>query len=294
MDQRVLLLGVDGGGTGCRARLCAPSGLKIGEGEGGPANIRTGLRSALVSVLEATRQCFHEAGLSARDLHRASACLALAGASEPSVLARAQQHDYPFGRTTITTDAHAACIGAHAGRDGGVIIAGTGSIGWAQIDGRHHRVGGWGPPISDEGSGAWLGCEALRRVLWAHDRRIEWTALLREIFQEFGSNPHAIVSWTANASPRHFGMLARRIVAHAERNDAAAIQLMRLAGVHIDALAERLIALEADRLALVGGLAPHVERWLSPETRDHLVTPVGDALDGAVSLARAAVESIAA
>ena len=53
-----------------------------------------------------------------------------------------------------------------------MIIAGTGSIGWAMVSGRQHRVGGWGLDVSDEGSGAWLGREVLRQVLWAHDGRI--------------------------------------------------------------------------------------------------------------------------
>ena len=60
-----------------------------------------------------------------------------------------------------------------------------GSIGWANLKGRHYRVGGWGLAVSDEGSGAWLGREALRRVLWAHDARIEWTPFLTTLFEQF-------------------------------------------------------------------------------------------------------------
>jgi glucosamine kinase len=59
-------------------------------------------------------------------------------------------------------------------------------------------------------------------------------------------------------------------------------------------LAARLIALGAPRLALVGGLAPHIEPWVSPRTRTHLLPPAGDALDGALQLARSAAEAIAA
>jgi len=43
MNDTLLLLGVDGGGTQCRARLCAPSGTMLGEGRAGPANIHLGL-----------------------------------------------------------------------------------------------------------------------------------------------------------------------------------------------------------------------------------------------------------
>jgi glucosamine kinase len=288
VTENAFLLGVDGGGTRCRVRLCASSGQRLGEAVAGPANIRFGLEQSFSAVFDATAQCLDQAGLSAGDLSRIVACLALAGASEPDELVAAQQHGHPFAKAVVTNDAHAACVGAHGGRDGGIIVVGTGSIGWAQIDGRHHRIGGWGWPLSDEGSGAWLGAESLRRVLWAHDGRMAWSGLSESLFRRFHGDPHAIVRWAAQAGPRDFAALAPLVVQEAARNDVAALELMRLAGRHIGALAERLIALGATRLALMGGLAPFVEPWLPDQTRRHLVSPQGDALEGALWLARAA------
>jgi glucosamine kinase len=288
VTENALLLGVDGGGTRCRVRLCGSSGQRLGEAVAGPANIRFGLERSFSAVFDATAQCLDQAGLSAGDLSKIVACLALAGASEPADLVAAQQHGHPFAKAVVTNDAHAACIGAHGGRDGGIIVIGTGSIGWAQLAGRHYRVGGWGWPMSDEGSGAWLGAEAARRALWAHDGRIPGTALSEAILREFGSDPHTIVRWAAQASPRDFAALAPHVVEHAAHDDSAAIELMRLAGRHIGSLAERLVALGTTRLALTGGLAPFVEPWLPEETRRHIVSPEGDALEGALWLARAA------
>ena len=70
--------------------------------------------------------------------------------------------------------------------------------------------------------------------------------------------------------------------------------LMRLAAGHVDALAQRLMSMGAQRLSLVGGLSLHIERWLAPATRLHLSPPAGDALEGALQLARAAAESTVA
>jgi glucosamine kinase len=291
MGQAALLLGVDGGGTGCRARLCALSGTTLGEGTAGPANIRFGWEESYAAVRHAALQCLTQAGLPRDDLRRVVACLALAGASEPEHLAAARRHTYPFRRTFVTTDAHAACVGAHRGRDGGIVAVGTGVVGWAVAGARHYRVGGWGFPISDEGGGAWLGCEAVRRVLWAHDGRVPWTRLLRELFAQFQSDPHRIVRWMTTALPRDFAALAPRVVEHAARSDAAGVELMRLAAGHVDALVARLGSLGVARLSLVGGLAPPVEPWLADATRSRLVAPAGDALSGAVQLARAEAES---
>ena len=144
MSKDELFLGADGGGTRCRARLCDASGLKLAEAQAGPANIRLGLKEAFASVLDVTLNCLEQAHLSSEDLPRITACLALAGATEPAELAAAKLHEQPFGRAILTSDAHAACVGAHDGRDGAVLIIGTGSIGWAVLRGRHHRVGGMG------------------------------------------------------------------------------------------------------------------------------------------------------
>jgi glucosamine kinase len=173
------------------------------------------------------------------------------------------------------------------------VIVGTGTIGWAELNGRSYRVGGWGLPISDEGSGAWLGCEALRRALWAYDGRIPKTALSRRLLEDFQS-PHHILRWITTALPRDFGSLAPIVVDHAMRGDPIAMELMDLAADHVDRLADRLIALGVERLSLFGGLAPHIEYRLGQGSRDHLVSPIGDALQGAIQLARRAAQSLAA
>jgi glucosamine kinase len=291
MQVGTLLVGVDGGGTRCRARLCAASGARLADAVTGPANIRLGFKPAMIAVMSAIEQCLEQAGLPKRDLGQITACLALAGASEPTQLALARRQRYPFAQTILATDAQAACVGAHRGGDGGVIIAGTGTIGWGERKGRQIRIGGWGLPVSDEGSGAWLGCEALRRVLWAHDGRVPWTGLLDELFNHFRREAHAIVRWTTRASPRDYGSFAPLVVSHASNQDPAAIELMRLAAGHIDALATRLLAADVCPLALVGGLSDIMAQWVSSDTRMHLIQPAGDALDGAIALARVAAES---
>jgi glucosamine kinase len=290
-ERDSLFLGVDGGGTRCRARLCNARGEMLGEGVAGPANIRFGVAQSFDAVLEAARQCFKQAGLAPDHLKNTTACLGLAGATEPVYLATARSFKHPFRLIIITTDAQAACAGAHGMDDGGIIIAGTGSIGWAQVGGQQHRVGGWGFPVSDEGSGAWLGCEALRRVLWAHDGRIEWSPLLRTIFAAFERDPQAIVRWMTMAAPRDFGRLTHEIVEHAARNDPVGGELMVLAAGHIDTLAARLRSLGAARIALFGGLAGSILLWLAPETRECLVEPKGDAVQGALEIAMASARA---
>jgi glucosamine kinase len=280
-----LFLGVDGGGTTCRARLCDSEGRTLGEGRAGPANLRFGVEESFAAVSAATRQCFASAGLPDPLTKQTAACLALAGASEPIYLAEARAYPHPFHTMAVTTDAHAACVGAHGGRDGGIVVVGTGTIGWARIGGHCYRVGGWGFPVSDEGSGAWIGCEAARRVLWAQDGRITWTGLLREIFVHFHGDPHELVRWMSSAKPRDFGRLAKIVTVHAPGGDPVASELMRAAAQHIETLAMRLHDFGVNRIALVGGLAAAIVPWLSADVRPLLVDPEGDAVTGALRIA---------
>ena len=290
--QNLVLLGVDGGGTRCRARLADMTGTILGQGLAGPANLRWGMDQSLRAVQHAAAESLAQAGLQSGDCEIV-ACLALAGASESATAVDDVARSLPFRSTVLTTDAQAACTGAHAGEDGGIIIAGTGSIGWARGDGRHLRVGGWGFPISDEGSGAWIGCEAIRRTLAALDGIASWTPFLRAIFDRFGSDPRRIVQWAGTARPQDFAALAPIAVEHAQLGDSEAIALIGRAAHHIDAIARRLMQLGVRRLAIMGGLADTLRPLLSMETTANLVEPAGDALSGALLLARVEADRLA-
>ena len=289
MPAEVFLLGVDGGGTNCRARLADARGNVLGEGVAGPANIRFGLDEAFAEILRAFEQCLRHAGLTSKG-RRVVACLGLAGFGDLTQSDAAQTYPHPFARMVCTSDARAACLGAHADADGGIVIVGTGSVGWALIDGCDYRVGGWGFPVSDEGSGAWLGCEAARRVLWAHDGLIPWTDFLRSVYHQLGADPHAVVHWMGRALPRDFGNLAPIIVEFSENGDSVARLLMQVATLHIEGIASRLLGLGATRLSLMGGLAPSFHPLLSGLVKNTIVQPKGDALDGALTLARLEAE----
>ena len=84
-DADTLLLGIDGGGTRCRARLCTLSLEQLGAGSAGPANIRLGVEPSFASVHQATIQCLNEAGLSPRDSrkNRRLSCLGGSQRAEP-------------------------------------------------------------------------------------------------------------------------------------------------------------------------------------------------------------------
>src|SRR6185312_349557 len=181
MSQPDLLLGVDGGGTGCRARIEDADGRVLGTGIGGPAAVRLGIDQSMAAVESACRGALAEAGLPADAMGRMDAAIGLAGVGRKGVLEQLTSRDHPFRSVLYVNDATIACIGAHGGRDGGIVIVGTGSVGFGVVDGREIRVGGYGFPISDEGSGADIGLHAIRLTLRAHDERAIGTSLTRDV-----------------------------------------------------------------------------------------------------------------
>src|SRR5262245_39910498 len=57
------LIGIDGGGTGTRARLCGADGRPLAQGEAGPSGLVHGIEQAWRQVLQAVAVAFERAGL---------------------------------------------------------------------------------------------------------------------------------------------------------------------------------------------------------------------------------------
>ena len=283
-----LFVGVDGGGTGCRARVEDAEGHLLGTGIAGPAALRLGIDRALAEVEKACRSALEEAGLDAGALNSLHAAVGLAGIGRKGALEQLVTRPHPFRSVLYVHDATIACLGAHAGRDGGIVIVGTGSVGFALVEGREFRVGGYGFPISDEGSGADLGLHAIRIALRAHDGRAVGTNLTRDVMLRFNDDPFNAVSWMDHATATDYATFAPLVMRHADDGDPSARRIVRDAAEQLDELVRRLSECGAARIALLGGLASSMHPWLAPDVQRRLVPVEGDAVDGALRLARQA------
>jgi glucosamine kinase len=288
--SEVFYLGVDGGGTGCRARLEDKEGRVLGAGFTGPATTRLGANSALLSVMAAAEAALAEAGLPKQSFKTTHAVIGLAGIGRKGVRAYFDVWPHPFKSVRFESDAYTACLGAHGGQDGGIVIAGTGSIGFALLKGQMHRFGGYGFPISDEASGADLGLNAIRFALRAADGRVEKTPLLTEILARFSNDPFAAVDWMDVASATDYATFAPLVVDHACKQDLVATQLMREAAAQIESFIHVLHEKGVPRLSLIGGLGEVIKPWLLTEARALLSDPLADAVSGAIQLARLSAE----
>ncbi|MDX8434567.1 N-acetylglucosamine kinase [Mesorhizobium abyssinicae] len=279
-------LGVDGGGTGCRARIEDEAGTVVGQGLSGPATTRLGIEPAWASVSRAFGAAIDEAGFGPAEIARIRAGIGLAGIGRKGALEALKAIAHPFASIAFVSDGVGACLGAHSGQDGAIVIAGTGSIGLGFVDGRDLRVGGYGFPISDEGSGADLGLKAVRLALRAHDGRYERTALLAEVMQRFKDDPMEAVAWMDRASATDYAALAPMVIRHADQGDAAGRRIVQSAAEQVDTFVRVLFDKGAPRVTLLGGLSSPLEPWLAPDVRRRLKPADGDAVSGAIILAK--------
>jgi glucosamine kinase len=281
-----LYLGIDAGGTHTRARLVSDADEILGTGEAGAANTPAGLPQALRSIEDAYSAAISAAGLSDSEVSSIYAGIGVAGLNRRGYLDGLKAHPFPFKATAFASDAAIANLGAHQGEDGAIVAVGTGSVGFARVGEKIFTIGGYGFPASDEGSGAELGLRAIRRALWARDGRIPQTPMTLEVLDHFHGSAGEIVDWTSHARPTDYASFAPMVLDHAMQGEPNAELIVQEAAKRIEAIIRTLLERGSPYCCLMGGLGERMEEWLAPSIRTRLRPPLGDALDGAILLAR--------
>lgn len=106
-------------------------------------------------------------------------------------------------RVVVTDDAHIALRAGVPAGDGAVLIAGTGSIAYAQREGRTYRCGGHGYLVGDEGSGFALGLAAAKLLARVYDERAAADELTRAVEEELGvSNREELLHRLYHGAPQ--------------------------------------------------------------------------------------------
>jgi glucosamine kinase len=284
-----LYLGIDGGGTTSRARLTDAAGRVLGEGLAGSSNLTIGVERAAAAIRDAAEQAMAAAGLPWQSVGRVRAGLGLAGANVPALADAVVAVPFGFHSLNLASDAVIACLGAHRGADGAILILGTGSQGLAIVKGVTTAIGGWGFAVSDDGSGAIIGRAAIRAAILSVDGLGEATPFCDAVMERFAGDPAAAVIWAKTATPRDYGTFAPIVFDHARVGDPVATRIVRDSSGAVATMLDRLVALGAERIALMGGVAEPQRPHLPEHLLARLVTPKGDAMDGALALARGGI-----
>ena len=180
------VLGIDAGGTKTVCYLANAKGEIVGEGRRGGANLQAHGELEVEKVLHAVI----EEAIGDRTIQPAAVCLGVAGVDRPDDdhIVRAIMRRLGYrSHLLVVNDALVALVAGVGDEPGVVLIAGTGSIAYGvNEDGYAARAGGWGYVLGDEGSGYWIGREALIAVVRETDGRGPRTRLTPLLLEHFG------------------------------------------------------------------------------------------------------------
>ncbi|MDQ2872204.1 MAG: hypothetical protein M3R35_03630 [Candidatus Eremiobacteraeota bacterium] len=176
-----VIVGVDAGGTSTIAAVSSGGVIRTHEGPAANASSR-GTESAaqiiadtIVGVLDGALPDVIFVGA--------------AGASR-AVVARAIEETlksrFARARVSVRDDAYIALRSGVPYGDGAVLIAGTGSIAFAERAGESFRSGGYGYLLGDEGSGFSIGGASLKTLMRVYDGRTPRDAFVDAIESELG------------------------------------------------------------------------------------------------------------
>ncbi len=295
-------LGIDGGGTKTRCVLGDETRILATAVAGGSNVIRLGEAPARESLHASVLDACATAKINPdriRDI-----CIGAAGAGRPEIARKIQNilAELTPASIEVVGDMVIALEAAFGEGPGVIAIAGTGSIVYGRdTTGRTARAGGWGFAISDEGSGHWIGRNAVSTILRARDSGQD-TALAALVLKAWDLPDLSALVETANAQPPpDFPRLFPVVLKAASERDSMARALLADAGSQLAALTAKVISrLMPDSphapIAMTGSVfrqsveVRHVfynclhARFRGLQVRNELVEPV----EGALARARRA------
>ena len=278
------LLGIDGGGTACRAVIADAQGIVLGRATGGPANIMTDFDSAQKNIVHATRVALLDADLANTELSSINAVIGVAGANI-SECSKLLADTLPFQNSLIENDSTIAVHGALGKNDGIVASIGTGSIFVMQHSGNIKTFGGWGNVVGDQASGVWLGKRLLHDTLLCFDGIYPESQLYRDTMAKFNNSAESVVTFAKDATPTDFANFAKPVMDSAAEQDSMAQRIVQHANSDIELIVRKInITLDLP-LCLLGSLGLRYADHLSVDFQNRLLKPKGDAVSGAIAMA---------
>lgn len=182
------VIGVDGGGTKTNFVLMDFSGNIIANAKGDSTNYQVvGGKKLREELLKGFDLLLKQINMPATKIDQIFLGLAGAGRESDRKEILGLFHDTQFHKKiTVDSDAMVALAGAFGTGPGIIIIAGTGAICFGKNSrGKVVRSGGWGYLLGDEGSGYFIGREAIIAALKDFDGRGEKTSLKERITVHF-------------------------------------------------------------------------------------------------------------
>jgi N-acetylglucosamine kinase-like BadF-type ATPase len=231
-----LLIALDGGGTKTRCVVFERSGAVRAHLETGPSNhLATQDNQAFETIEQVILDVLKKSHAKQSDVRAVSVGLAGVDLDGEGLLeAEEFLHSLGFQHSIVNADIVTAHAGALGGGPGVLALSGTGTAFYGVTsDGRHVKVGGWGPVYGDEGGAHWIGEMALRAAAAAYDGGFANTELVRSLcdalsLQDFSETLQCI--YRSKSQVKLIANLSRTVEATARNGDREALKILKAAG----------------------------------------------------------------
>lgn len=277
-------LAIDAGGTKAEYILADDTRVLAHTYSETIKRMRTTAEIASANLSGALAKLQQESGVALQHITRT--CIGTAGNTVPLVTEwlYAELGSRVGGDLIVLGDVDIALDAAFPDAPGVLILAGTGSnVAGRGPGGERAGAGGYGPVLSDQGSGHRIGQEALRAVFLALDEEQE-TTLLPAILKHWRLEDAAALVAYANTCPSsYFSSLAQIVTICAQGGDVIALRVLEAEGetlAHLGVLVHRRLERLAGKtfqpcFAFAGSILQHVSPLRDALTA-HLVRETAD------------------
>ena len=297
-----MLIGIDGGGSNARLGLFNRN-LECLENIESPESLNPsnlGLSECFHRLEYLLNQLLQKRNVQHKDIQSISWGIAGAEKHQQTFL-KWFHRIFPQAQLTGVPDFEIALVGGLGRTTGLLLLSGTGSVAYGKNHlGLTKRVGGWGWFLGDEGSGFWIGQEALRIVVKAHDQQIHHFPLCDAIYNYFDvSNSQELLEfiYLKSIEPKLIAQLAPIVIEFSQKQDPFALDILHRAAYELYQLFVAVsvpLGLSKQDTVFVGGvltrpspLRDQLQKYLK---LSHPALPLNSPLTGAAILAVKALE----
>lgn len=264
------VLGMDCGGTRIQASAYNLLGEEILSYEGGPSNLIADYDQAIRELQKAVLYIDHVLDKNKCQL----AVLGISGldvsGAEIKLRAYFQSLKIPI---SLMNDAKFSYWNRLQGKEGILVLSGTGSVIYGRFNKEWYRVGGWGDRLGDEGSAYWIGKQCVKSVLDGFDTGVINHTLTKHLYQFWEVNtPCDLVQKFYQSSKQQIASISKSLLTLAEQNHFEVLSIFNKAGYLLAQQAfymSQKIPQDHYYIAINGSVIEH-NQWVKHAFQKHL------------------------
>ncbi len=276
-------IGIDAGGTHCRASLFNQAGDTLGVGSANAANVFTNfamamqqidiaidaaIDNALTNALNNELMYTQSDRINASLLHIEKSELIVGAGCAGGHTSKAEQllrdWKHPYKHFFMTSDLHASCLAANKGEDCVVIITGTGSSIAHFQHGKLTQYGGHGFIHGDDASGAWLGLNGVQLLLKSYDGLLKDDVFCEAILKAINcNNVNQVLNHFTQKNAKDYAAIAPDILALCRDGNITATTLVNEGLEYLASILVKNKLVDSSSIFITGGLAESYKVGLS-------------------------------